>query len=175
MIFRSVTLFAHLGLILAFVVGCRFERREDFDFSIDQPLRCGIFKSYYFVREVKEEIYPDLGLLYANRARLALSESQSQDILTRARHCTELCEVEKDNLRLMQEAIKEKLALNEIKGNLHLLAKEVREFEAAKAHWLSAHRERYHQGVALLTEAQRARWSAAESSLKSFSNTATVR
>jgi len=175
MILRSVVWLSHLGLILAFVVGCRFERREDFDFSIDQPLRCGIFKSYYFVREVKEEIYPDLGLLYANRARLELSEDQSQAILTRARQCTELCEVEKDNLRLLQEAIKEKLALNEIKGDLHLLAKEVREFEAAKAQWLAAHRERYHQGVALLTEAQRARWVLGERSLKPFPNTATIR
>lgn len=147
---------------------CRLERRDDFDFSTDVPLRCGIFKSYYFVREVKEEVYPDLGLVYANRKRLALDTAQETRLESAARACTELCEVQKDHLRLMQEAIKAKLALNEIKGDLRLLAKEVREFEAAKAEWLMAHAARYHQGLGILSEGQRAQWAMAERFLKSF-------
>lgn len=158
------------GLIpVAFLIvsaGCRLERREDFDFSTDVPLRCGIFKSYYFVREVKEEVYPDLGLVYANRKRLALDTGQQGSLESAARACTELCEVKKDQLRLMQEAIKAKLALNEIKGDLRLLAKEVREFEAAKAEWLAEHAARYHQGLQILTEGQRAHWGTAERFLK---------
>jgi hypothetical protein len=154
------------ALIMLLALACRFDRREDFDFSVDQPLRCGIFKSYYFVRDVQQEIYPDLGMLLANEKKLGLSVSQSESIQTGARHCTELCEVRKDNLRLMQERIKEKLALNEIKGNLRLLAKEVREFEAAKAEWLAEHAARYHAGVANLTEPQRAIWAQAERLLK---------
>lgn len=147
-------------------LGCRLERREDFDFSADQPLRCGIFKSYYFVRQISEQVYPDLGLVLANRRRLALAPQQIEAVEKHARHCTELCELRKDELRLMQEAIKAKLALNEIKGDLRLLAKEVREFDAAKAVWLSEHAARYRAGLAELTEGQRALWAPAESFLK---------
>lgn len=158
--------FALPVVILIGAGACRIERREDFDFSTDVPLRCGIFKSYYFVREVKEEIYPDLGLVLANRKRLALEPGTQSDLENAARHCTELCEVKKDELRVMQEAIKAKLKLNEIKGDLRLLAKEVREFEAAKAAWLAEHGARYHKGLALLSEGQRALWSPAENFLK---------
>ena len=147
-------------------VHCRLERREDFDFSADQPLRCGIFKSYYFVRQISEEVYPDLGLVLANRGRLALEPQRVEAVEKHARHCTELCEVRKDQLRLMQEAIKAKLALNEIKGDLRLLAKEVREFEAAKAEWLKEHAMRYRAGLTELTEGQRALWTPAESFLR---------
>lgn len=152
--------------ILFSALSCRLERREDFDFSTDHPLRCGVFKSYYFVREVKEEVYPDLGLVVANRKRLALDESQHSSLQSSARACTELCEVKKDALRVMQEAIKAKLALNEIKGDLRLLAKEVREFEAAKAEWLAEHAARYHKGMEILSEGQRAQWVVAERFLK---------
>lgn len=158
--------FTLLVLALAGAAACRIERREDFDFSTDVPLRCGIFKSYYFVREVKEEIYPDLGLVLANRKRLALEPGTLAELENAARHCTELCEVKKDDLRLMQETIKAKLKLNEIKGDLRLLAKEVREFEAAKAVWLAEHSVRYHKGLALLSEGQRALWAPAENFLK---------
>lgn len=152
--------------VLLLQTACRLERREDFDFSVDQPLRCGIFKSYYFVRQISEEVYPDLGLVLANRRRLALEPQRAEALEKHARHCTELCEVRKDQLRLMQEAIKAKLALNEIKGDLRLLAKEVREFEAAKLEWLKEHAARYHAGLAELTEGQRALWAPAESYLK---------
>lgn len=152
--------------VLLLQIGCRLERREDFDFSADQPLRCGIFKSYYFVRQISEEVYPDLGLVLANRRRLALEPQRVEAVEKHARHCTELCEVRKDQLRLMQEAIKGKLALNEIKGDLRLLAKEVREFEAAKAEWLAEHAARYRAGLAELTEGQRALWVPAEAFLK---------
>lgn len=153
-------------LIAVAGLSCRLERREDFDFSTDVPLRCGIFKSYYFVREVKEEVYPDLGLVYANRKRLALEDGEATRLHDAARHCTEICEVKKDQLRVMQEAIKAKLAMNEIKGDLRLLAKEVREFEAAKAAWLAEHTRRYREGLAVLTEGQRALWVPAERYLK---------
>lgn len=160
--------FIFLLPFLLLQVACRLERREDFDFSADQPLRCGIFKSYYFVRQISEEVYPDLGLVLANRRRLALEAQQAEKIETHARHCTELCEVRKDQLRLMQEAIKAKLALNEIKGDLRLLAKEVREFESAKAEWLKEHQSRYQTGLLELTEGQRALWAPAEAFLKRF-------
>lgn len=158
-----------LGILLGvvfLVVACRLERREDFDFTPTQPMRCGIFKSYYLVREIKEEIYPDLGMLLANASRLQLGENQKAEIAIRARHCTELCEVRKDNLRLMQEEIKRRLALNEIKGNLKLLAKEVNEFENAKREWLKEHTARYHEGLTLLSESQRAMWVSGEKALK---------
>lgn len=154
-----------LGALLL-LTACRLERREDFDFSPNQPLRCGIFKSYYFVRQVSEEVYPDLGLVLANSRRLALAPGQYEAVERHARNCTELCEVHKDQLRLMQEAIKAKLALNEIKGDLRLLAKEVREFESAKAEWLASHATRYRAGLLEITEGQRALWSPAESFLK---------
>jgi hypothetical protein len=158
-----------LLLLAAFVLPvCRLERREDFNFSADTPLRCGIFRSYYFVREIQEEVYPDLGLVLANSGRLGLSPTQHAQLSARARECTELCEVRKDQLRLMQEDIKAKLALNEIKGNLALLAREVQAFERAKAEWLREHQARYHAGISLLNEAQRARWRQAESYLKAF-------
>jgi hypothetical protein len=162
---RGLMVFIPVAILVA-GAGCRLERREDFDFSTDVPLRCGIFKSYYFVREVKEEIYPDLGLVYINRKRLALEPAQQSRLEDAARSCTELCEVKKDQLRIMQETIKAKLALNEIKGDLRLLAKEVREFEAAKADWLAEHTARYHKGLEILTEAQRAHWVIAERFLK---------
>ncbi len=152
-------------LLALLFTACRFERREDFDFSVDQPLRCGIFQSYYFVRDVKEEVYPDLGLIVGNARALSLSATQAVSLREAARQCTELCIVKKDRLRLMQEAIKEKLALNEIKGDLRLLAKDVREFESAKREWLHEHRVRYHQGLQLLTEQQRAQWVFAEQKL----------
>lgn len=157
-------------LLLAALVqaACRLERREDFDFSVDTPLRCGIFRSYYFVRDIREEVYPDLGLVLANSARLALDDSQKGRLTSLARQCTELCEVKKDHLRLMQEDIKAKLALNEIKGNLALLAREVQAFERAKSDWLREHAARYHAGVGVLTEGQQARWRQAESYLKPF-------
>lgn len=151
---------------LAVFAGCRLERREDFDFSATQPLRCGIFKSYYFVRDIREEVYPDLGLVLANGSRLALSAGQRSQLAENARVCTEICEVAKDKLRLMQEEIKAKLALNEIKGDLRLLAKEVREFDAAKLAWLRDHADRYHRGLEILTEPQRAQWLQAENYLK---------
>jgi hypothetical protein len=45
--------------------------------------------------------------------------------------------VQKDQLRLMQEAIKAKLALNEIKGDLRLAgSRRTCEFESAKRDWL---------------------------------------
>lgn len=157
-----------IALAVSLLYSCRFERREDFDFSVDQPLRCGIFKSYYFVRNVSEEVYPDLGAVLANRTRLGLEAQQIENLEKHARQCTELCEVSKDRLRLMQEEIKAKLALNEIKGDLSLLAKEVREFEAAKAAWLATHAERYHAGLTVLSESQRARWATAESKLKAL-------
>jgi hypothetical protein len=163
---RRKILTAIPALIACWAVSCRLERREDFDFSVDTPLRCGIFKSYYFVREVKEEIYPDLGLVYANRKRLALEAGEEGRLHEAARHCTEICEVKKDQLRVLQEAIKAKLATNEIKGDLRLLAKEVREFETAKAAWLAEHAGRYRAGLALLTEGQRALWAPAERYLK---------
>lgn len=162
---RDIIILFPVAILMA-GTGCRLERREDFDFSTDVPLRCGIFKSYYFVREVKEEVYPDLGLVYANRKRLALEPGQQSSLETAARACTELCEVKKDGLRVMQEAIKAKLKLNEIKGDLRLLAKEVREFEAAKAEWLAEHTARYHQGLEILSEGQRAQWVIAERFLK---------
>jgi hypothetical protein len=155
----------YILLLLASLFACRLERREDFDFSVDQPLRCGIFQSYYFVRDVKEEIYPDLGLVVANGQSLALSATQATDLKGAARVCTELCTVQKDQLRLMQEKIKAKLALNEIKGDLRLLAHDVRAFEAAKRDWLVAHRTRYHKGLELLSEPQRAKWALAEQRL----------
>lgn len=151
---------------LAVLTDCRLERREDFDFSPAQPLRCGIFKSYYFVRDIREEVYPDLGLVLANGARLALTASQRSRLEGSARICTETCEVTKDKLRLMQEELKARLALNEIKGDLRLLAKEVRAFEAAKNAWLKEHAERYHRGLDILTEPQRAQWHQAEMYLK---------
>lgn len=153
-------------LCVVALFACRLERRDDFDFSPDTPLRCGIFRSYYFVREIQEEVYPDLGLVLANARFLHLSQSQMALLQDRARECTERCEVSKDRLRLMQEEIKAKLALNEIKGDLRLLAKEVRAFENAKAQWLAEHAARYHNGLGILTEAQRARWKQAESYLK---------
>ncbi len=154
--------------VIFLVAACRLERREDFDFSVDTPLRCGIFRSYYFVRDIQEEVYPDLGLVLANSARLGLSSAQQSRIATLARECTELCEVRKDKLRLMQQDIKAKLALNEIKGNLALLAREVQAFERAKAEWLREHEARYHLGTQVLTEMQQARWKQAESYLKPF-------
>lgn len=147
---------------------CRLERREDFDFSADTPLRCGIFRSYFLVREVREEIYPDLGLLLANAPRLGLSGEQQSRLSAMARQCTELCEIKKDQLRLMQEDIKARLALNEIKGDLSLLARQVQAFERAKAEWLQAHAARYHMLSEVLNEAQRAQWQQAESYLKPF-------
>lgn len=129
-------------------------------------MRCGIFKSYYFVRDVREEIYPDLGLVFANAARLSMSDDQKKEMAARARVCTELCEVRKDNLRIMQEEIKRRLSLNEIKGNLNLLAKEVNEFEMAKKEWLKEHAARYHEGLMQLNEGQRALWVTAEKNLK---------
>jgi hypothetical protein len=156
-------LLLHAALLQA---ACRLERREDFDFSVDTPLRCGIFRSYYFVRDVQEEVYPDLGLLLGNAARLGLSASQQTRLTALARECTELCEVKKDRLRIMQEDIKAKLALNEIKGDLALLAREVQAFERAKAEWLREHAARYRAGLSVLNESQRARWQQAESYLK---------
>jgi hypothetical protein len=156
-------------VLAAFVLPvCRLERREDFDFSVDTPMRCGIFRSYYFVREIQEEVYPDLGLVLANSARLGLSPTQDAQLSARARECAELCEVRKDHLRLMQEDIKAKLALNEIKGNLALLAREVQAFERAKAEWLREHEARYRAGINILTEEQQARWKKAEAYLKPF-------
>ncbi|MCX7633038.1 MAG: hypothetical protein N2Z22_06885 [Turneriella sp.] len=148
------------------VMACRLDRREEFDFSPEQPLRCGIFRSYYFVREVQEEVYPDLGLVLANARRLRLRADQIKVLTERARECTELCTVKKDQLRLMQEEIKQKLALNEIQGNLSLLAKEVRAFEAAKREWLNGHAQRYRRGLELLDAGQRAEWLVAENALK---------
>ena len=163
----SVKKFLVISLgILLFCGACRLERREDFDFTPTQPMRCGIFRSYYFVRDVKEEIYPDLGMLLGNATRLNLTTEQKSALADRARECTELCEVRKDHLRLMQEEIKRRLALNEIKGNLKLLAKEVSEFETAKKDWLREHAVRYHGGLMQLNESQRAQWAAAEKSLK---------
>ncbi|AFM13363.1 hypothetical protein [Turneriella parva] len=144
---------------------CRFDKREDFDFSTDQPLRCGIFQSYYFVRETREEVYADLGLVAANRQSLGLTAAQGLALQNAARECTEICTVKKDRLRLMQESIKAKLALNEIKGDLRLLAKDVREFETAKRAWLQDHRTRYHKGLEILSEPQRAKWALAEQRL----------
>ena len=149
-------------LLLLPVLSCRFDKREDFDFSADLPLRCGIFQSYYFVRETKEEVYPDLGLVAANGQSLNLTQTQHSQLQNAARECTEICTVKKDQLRLMQESIKAKLALNEIKGDLRLLAKDVREFEAAKRAWLREHRSRYHQGLGILNEPQKAKWAIAE-------------
>lgn len=157
-----------LLLMVISLATCRLERREDFDFSVDTPLRCGIFRSYYFVRDIREEVYPDLGLVLANSARLGLDSAQHARLSAQARECTELCEVKKDQLRLMQEDIKAKLALNEIQGNLSLLAREVQAFERAKAAWLREHEARYHAGTSILTEEQRARWKRAESYLKPF-------
>jgi hypothetical protein len=68
----------------------------------------------------------------------------------------------------MQEDIKAKLALNEIKGNLALLAREVQAFERAKAEWLREHEARYRAGINILTEEQQARWKKAEAYLKPF-------
>ncbi|MBV6494168.1 MAG: hypothetical protein LDLANPLL_02194 [Turneriella sp.] len=145
---------------------CTFERREDFNLSVDTPLRCGIFKSYYFVRDVKEEIYPDLALVLANANRLVLTLAQRQKLEGAARHCSDLCAIEKDDLRHMQEAIKAKLKLNEIHGDLSLLAKDVRAFEKAKSVWLTHHSERYYDGLKILTSGQRALWAPAEDFLK---------
>lgn len=155
----------YVVILLLSVLHCRFDKREDFDFSADLPLRCGIFQSYYFVRETKEEVYPDLGLVAANRQSLNLTASQHVSLQNAARECTEICTVKKDQLRLMQEAIKAKLALNEIKGDLRLLAADVRNFEAAKRAWLTEHRARYHQGLGILNEPQKARWALAEQRL----------
>lgn len=160
--------FLLLWLVALLHAACRLERREEFDFSVETPLRCGIFHSYYLVREIREEVYPDLGLVLANAARLGLSAAQQSRLTKLARECTERCEVKKDQLRLMQENIKAKLALNEIKGNLALLAREVQAFERAKADWLREHAARYHAGTSELTEAQQARWRQAESYLRPF-------
>ncbi|GAB4438623.1 MAG: hypothetical protein OHK0011_21360 [Turneriella sp.] len=157
-----------LLLVMLAQASCRLERREEFDFSVDTPLRCGIFRSYYFVRDIHEEVYPDLGLVLANSGQLGLSASQQSRLTSLARECTELCEVKKDHLRLMQEDIKAKLALNEIKGNLALLAREVQAFERAKIEWLRQHAARYHAGISVLNESQQARWQQAESYLKPF-------
>lgn len=176
---RNMSLVLHrypLNLFCLIVLsGCRLERRDDFDFSPDAPLRCGIFRSYYFVREVQEEVYPDLGLVLANTRSLQLSQSQVVRLENAARECVEICEVKKNHLRLMQEEIKAKLALNEIKGDLKLLAKDVRAFENSKAEWLQGHAARYHSGLNILTEAQRARWKQAESYLRAFPRSATER
>jgi hypothetical protein len=158
----------YILFLAVMLVACRLERREDFDFSADQPLRCGIFRSHYFVREVKEEVFPDLGLVAANGQSLGLTALQANQLQDAARVCTEICTVKKDHLRLMQEAIKAKLALNEIKGDLRLLAKDVREFESAKREWLDEHRERYHKGLGLLNEPQRAKWAFAEQRLAAW-------
>lgn len=160
--------FLLLWLVAWTHTACRLERREDFDFSVETPLRCGVFRSYYLVRDIREEVYPDLGLVLANSARLGLNGAQQSRLTTLARECTELCEVKKDHLRLMQEDIKAKLALNEIKGNLSLLAREVQAFERAKANWLREHAARYHAATSELTEAQQARWRQAESYLRPF-------
>lgn len=149
------------GLIPLILLACRLERREDFIFSIDQPMRCGIFKSYFFVREVREEIYPDLGMVVANAEKLGVSGKDRESLADRARQCTELCEVKKDNLRLMQEEIKRKLALNEIRGDLSRVQRDVREFEDAKKFWLADHARRYRAALGTLNEAVRAKWNAA--------------
>ncbi|HRP69838.1 MAG TPA: hypothetical protein PLY93_09940 [Turneriella sp.] len=157
---RALTIF--ISLVVLVGAGCTFERREDFNFSVDLPLRCGVFKSYYFVRDVREEIYPDLALVLANANRLALTDQQREKLISAARHCNELCAVEKDTLRHMQEDIKAKLKLNEIHGDLNLLAKDVRAFERAKSTWLNHHAKRYYQGLSVLRSGQRALWVPAE-------------
>jgi len=149
------TAFMLLPLIL---LACSLERRNDFNFTVDQPMRCGIFKSYFFVREVKEEIYPDLGMLIANAAKLNIEGNLQNRLIDAARGCTEECEVAKDNLRLIQEEIKRKLALNEIKGDLSKVASDVRRFETAKKNWLRDHSRRYNAGLAMLPEITRVRW-----------------
>ncbi len=164
-LWRAVLLFVSAAALL---VSCRFDRREDFDFSPSQPLRCGIFKSYYFVRDIQEEVYPDLGLLLANASRLRLTKAQKEKIESAARHCTELCELQKDHLKQMQEEIKSALALNEIHGDLTLLAKEVQAFEKAKAEWLSGHAARYRAGLKLLTPLELHAWQTAERELKAL-------
>lgn len=164
-LWRAVFLFVSAAALL---MNCRFDRREDFDFSPSQPLRCGIFKSYYFVRDIQEEVYPDLGLVLANASRLRLTNIQKEKIENAARHCTELCELQKDHLKQMQEEIKAALALNEIHGDLTLLAKEVRAFEKAKGEWLRGHAARYRDGLKLLTPIESREWQTAEQQLKAL-------
>ena len=141
-------------IIVAFVhfllISCKLNQKEEWNLDVKEPFRCGIYKSYYFVRDVQQKIYPDLGLLVANASKFRLSETQIISLRENARQCTEFCEIEKDQLRLMQEKIKEKLALNEVKGDLRKLAHDVAIYNTAFEQWLRAHAARYRAGKKLL-------------------------
>jgi len=149
---KSIVIIVFMHCLL---ISCKLNQKEEWNLDVKEPYRCGIYKSYYFVREVQQKVYPDLGLLIANAPKLRLTDSQLLALRENARQCAELCEIEKDQLRLMQEKIKEKLALNEVKGDLRKLAHDVSGYNTAFEHWLKGHTARYRTGkMGLAADAQ---------------------
>lgn len=143
---HTLRVFVGILIILA-IADCRFVSRPDVSFSPSLPWRCGIYRSHIYVRDIQEVIYPDLGLVVANSAGLGLTSSEVTSTRKLARECFEICELEKQHIRLKEEQLKEKLALNEIQGDLTKVAKEVNEIRVMEKLWLKGHSHRYHKGI----------------------------
>lgn len=141
---------------------------EKYDFSVEAPYRCGVYRSYIYEGEPEEKVYPDLGLLLLNSEQLELRESIIPDIRKKAVDCYEKCEQRKEVLRLMEQKLKQKLKTNELKGDVTEISESLNRIEQVRLDSLKADYLCYEEGLSYLNEAEMKRWIFVENSMYPF-------
>jgi len=124
----------------------RFEVKE-IQINNDYPLRCGYYTSYLFDNEVQEEHYPDLGVLLSQAKLLNLSNTEKIELEKSAIQCYEICELQKQKIRLKEEALRMYIKKNKIKNPLKYLSEQINDIQKDKKKWLEGHRKRYEKAI----------------------------
>ena len=120
------------------------------------------------MNEYEQEVYPDLGLMLANREVLIINDQTMKKIEQLARNCYQICSQEKEIIRQKQDALKLRLKKSGQKGDLTRVAAALNEIEILKKKWLHGHFQRYQQGIALLTPPELKDWIHIEQMVKPF-------
>ncbi len=155
-------------LIFSVLAGCRYVTKAEIEVSERIAYRCGRYESRIYVRSPIIEEYPDLGIILANANVLELSPNERALLEEKARECYAICEEDLNRIRMLEDDLKNRIAVNEMKGNMTAVAADLNLIEAEKQIWLQHHRQCYREGLQLLSPASLARWLPHENRFKSL-------
>ncbi len=161
---------AVLLIVVTALVSCKLSPdKDEVNFSKAVSYRCGIFFSHIYEKDIKEEVYPDLGLLLANKTTVGLSAAQVRLLEKRARQCTHQCNLQKEAIYLKQKALQKHIKQNKIKGDLQRVSARLNEIANDKRAWLASHKKRYLSAIETLDPMALSQWLVIEQMVRPFS------
>lgn len=126
--------------------------------GIPNNFSCGTYVSKVYPRDPRTEIYPDLGMVLAEK-NLKLTSYQVEKLKKAAADCALRCQIRKDEINLLTQKLHLSLTKKEyLSGNLSRLAYHLNKIKQQKEKWLALHQARYTLGLELLDEKQTQIW-----------------